>query len=230
MLQSHPTNLPSAEHRATWPKNSVDECPESPRDGSVVVLAHDNDGVSKYADAADFRKLGSPPAVDGTGYVFTQHQGSERDALNPLAGDLQSVGPADPDTEQENCSALMRKRYMWRGAVGVEGARVLAGIGQLKGRPGFPKACVGAGYDDGIVAGSVASDLEAAVASGLTGEATSFGSDVPSSQPARRSARAEIPKKKFFIFCSPVLRCNFPRPERDVKLSFFHVVTQGDKA
>lgn len=222
MLQSHPTNLPSAEHRATWPKNSVDECPESPRDGSVVVLAHNNEGVSRYADAADFRKLGSPPAVDGTGYVFTQHQGSERDALNPLAGDLQSVGPADPDTEQENCSALMRKRYMWRGAVGVEGARVLAGIGQLN--PGD-----GAGYDEGIVT-AVASGLEATVASGLSGEATSFGSEAPSSQPARRSARAEIPKKKFFICCSPFLGYNFPHPERDVKLSFFHVVTQGDKA
>ena len=209
-------NFPSEEHRAIWPNHSVDECPERPRDGSAVVLVHNNDGVNKYAEAAPFR---SPPTPVGTGYVFTQHHESERDRLKPLAGELQSVGPADPDVEQENCSALMRNRYIWRGAVGVEGDRVLAGIGQLKLSPGCPGACVGAGYDEGIVVGSVASDLEAAVASGLA-DTTSFGSTEPSSQPTRRSARAEIPKKKFFICCSPFLRCNFPHSERGVKYSF----------
>ena len=212
MLQSHPTNSPSEEHRATWPKNSVDERPIIPRNGSVAV-PHNNDGVSRYADAADFR---SPPSLEGTGYVFTQHPKLERVNAKALAGDLQSVGPVGPDEEQENCSALMRSRYMWRGAVGVEGTKVLTGIGQPK--PMGPGA--GAGYDDGIEVAAVASGLEAAVASGLADEATSFGSDVPSSQPTRRSARAEIPKKKFFICCSPFLRCIFPRRERGVKFSF----------
>ena len=199
-------NLPSEEHRATCPAASM-AC-----GFGFVKSLHNNEGVSKYADAADFRKLGSPPTVDGTGYVFKQHHGSMYVNLKPLAGDLQSVGPADPDAEQENCSALMRNRYIWRGAVGVGGATVLAGIGQ--------KTRAGAGYDEGIVAVAVASGLEAEVASGLPGEAASFGSDVPSSQPTRRSARAEIPKKKFFICCSPFLRCIFPHRERGVKFSF----------
>lgn len=220
-------NFPSAEHRAIWPIHPTDVKTMSPGDEFEVAPVHNNEGDSRYADAAPFR---FPPTPVGTGYVFTQHAGSVRASAKSLDGDLQSVGPAEPDTEQENWSALMRKRYMWRGAVGVVGARVLAGIGQLKDRPGFPNACVGAGYDEGIVTGNVASGLGARVASGLSGEATSFGSEAPSSQPARRSARAEIPKKKFFICCSPFLGYNFPHPERDVKLSFFHVVTQGDKA
>jgi hypothetical protein len=171
-----------------------------------LYTGHSSEGVSRYADAAEPR---SPPTLTGTGYVFTQHHGSERLRLNPLAGDLQSVGPADPEAEQENCSALMRSRYMWRGAVGVKGARVEAGIGQWKGSE--PEA--GAGCDDGIEV--------ADVASGLDGLGTSFGSTEPSSQPAKRSARAEIPKKKFFICRSPFLRCNFPHSERGVKYSFF---------
>ena len=211
-------NLPSEEHRATWPKNSVEEWPESPRDGSVVVLTHTKDGVNRYADAADFR---SPPTLAGTGYVFTQHPGSERVNAKALAGDLQSVGPADPDAEQENCSGLMRRRYMCRGAVGMLGNKVDAGIGQWK--PMEPGE--GAGYDDGIEGAAMASGWTVTVASGLFGS-TSFGSAAPPSQPTRRSARAGMPKKKFFIFCSPFLRCNFPHPERDVKLSFSHLVTQ----
>ena len=117
---------------------------------------------------------------------------------------------------------------MWRGAVGVDGARELAGIGQLKGRPGFPAACVGAGYDDGIVVGAVASGMAADVASGFAVPVTSFGSAEPSSQPTKRSARAEIAKKKFFIFESPFLGCNLPHSERGVKFSFSEPVTRQE--
>ena len=49
---------------------------------------------------------------------------------------------------------------------------------------------------------------------------TSFGSDEPPSQPAPKSARARMPKKKFFIFCPPFLGYNFPHPEQDVNFSF----------
>jgi hypothetical protein len=207
-------NFPSAEHRATWPKNSrVDAGSKDP----ASMLPHFNEGSSKYADSADFR---SPPLPRGTGYVFTQHQGSEADRLKPLAGDLQSVGPDVPDMEQENCSALMRKRYMWRGAVGIEAFNVLAGIVQ--------RTLAGGVYDSGTEPSAVASGLVTGVASSVPAP-TSLGSEVPSSQPARRSARAEIPKKMFFIFRSPFLRCNFPHPERDVKLSFSHLVMQRDK-
>ena len=203
-------NLPSEEHRAT--------CPAASSAWRLVTTLHTNEGVSRYAEGADFR---FPPTVVGTGCVFTQHQGSRAVSLNPLAGDLQSVGPADPEAEQENCSALMRNRYMLRGAVPTGGAKVAAGIEQWYGS--VPSGW--AGYDDGIEDAAVASGWTVTVASGLFGS-TSFGSAAPPSQPTRRSARAGMPKKKFFIFCSPFLRCNFPHPERDVKLSFSHLVTQ----
>ena len=83
-------------------------------------------------------------------------------------------------------------------------ARVEAGIEQASvPRTVFPCTVNWAGWESSLPA-SVAAD-----------------SEFPSSQPIRRNARTEIPKKKFFIFCSPFLGCNFPHPERGVKFSFF---------
>ena len=49
------------------------------------------------------------------------------------------------------------------------------------------------------------------------------GSPPESPEPSQpiRSTRDRTPKKKFFIFCSPFLRCNLTLPERGVKFSFF---------
>ena len=180
-----------------------------PITSSALMLTSESqikDGASMYADFAEF---GFPPP-GAKGRTFTQHAGSETVLAKPLTGELQSVGAASQAyVEQVNCVELTSNKYPLVGTL-PKVCLEDAGIGQETGPEG------------------IASVLVDGVASGLFGS-TSFGSEVPPSQPTRRSARAEIPKKKFFIFRSPFLRCNFPHPERDVKLSFSHLVMQRDK-
>jgi hypothetical protein len=110
---------------------------------------------------------------------------------NPVEGDEQSVGP-DADSVQGASPGTWR--YPSRGTISAAVYGDLTGTGQVTGP------------------GGTTSGLEARVASGLP-EPVPLGSEVPSSQPAKRSARTEMPKKKFFICCSPFLGCNFPHPE-----------------
>ena len=212
-LQSHPMNLPSEEHKATLPGMFPTY---SEVLSKIPLVAHSNDGDSMVADTI----FGPPPTV--LAKVCTQHHGSLMVLANPFTGDEQFVGPTLSGyptlfgyVEQEKCSGSVRSRYPRTGTV-------------LTGAPPGPAELAGLGIGQEIGPEGMASDLEPEVASSFP-DVASFGSKVPSSQPTKRSARAEIPKKKFFIFRSPFLRCNFPHPERDVKLSFSHLVMQRVK-
>lgn len=205
-LQSHPINLPSEEHKATLPGMF----PAYSEDLSKIPLvAHRNDGDSMVADTI----FGPPPTV--LAKVSTQHHGSLRVLANPSTGDEQFVGPTlSGYVEQVKCSGSVRSRYP---RVGTELTEDMPG----------PTGLAGLGIGQEIGPEGMTSDWEPEVASGFP-DVASFGSKVPSSQPTKRSARAEIAKKKFFIFESPFLRCNLPHSERGVKFSFSEPVTRQE--
>jgi len=203
-LQSHPMNLPSEEHKATLPGMFAAYPMFLSKNPSV---AHSNDGDS--INGVD--KLW-PSAV------CTQHHGSLLVLANPSTGDEQFVGPTlSGYVEQEKCSGSVRSRYPMVGTVLTTSPRAMP----------RPREMAGLGIGQEIGPEGMASDLEPEVASSFP-DVASFGSKVPSSQPTRRSARAEIAKKKFFMFCCPFLRCNLPHSERDVKFSFSQPVTRQE--
>jgi hypothetical protein len=124
--------------------------------------------------------------------AFTQHHGSELVRAKPFSGELQSVDPLTypPDSEQREKVKYdgtgPAYRYPTLGTAPIFGdARVETGIGQDT----FPNAIMSLIEPDDCpvkVSSLPASDTP--------------GSVFPSSQPTRRSARAEMLKKKFFIF------------------------------
>ena len=208
-LQSHPMNLPSEEHKATLPGMFPTY---SEVLSKIPLVAHSNDGDSMVADTI----FGPPPTV--LAKVCTQHHGSLLVLANPSTGDEQFVGPTlSGYVEQEKCSGSVRSRYPMVGTVLTTSPRAMP----------RPREMAGLGIGQEIGPEGMTSDWEPEVASAFP-DVASFGSKVPSSQPTRRSARAEIAKKKFFMFCCPFLRCNLPHSERDVKFSFSQPVTRQE--
>jgi hypothetical protein len=196
--------LPSSRHRATFPAVACSRLEPS------VLLEHNSVGMLRYAE-------GNVNPLEGSGAMeiaFTQHHGSELVKAKPSTGESQAVEALKYPEDSAQWEMVKYDgadpmyRYPTLGTVPIFGYdRVEAGIGQeifpdnIMLPPDEPDGWTGK-----------ASDRPASV---------SFGSKAPPSQPTRRSARAKNPKKKFFMFRSPFLRCIFPHPERGVKFSFF---------